>query len=64
MLAANDVERRLIEWRIVTESRDALVWEALELGVSKNRVYMLSQISRTTIDRIIDDHVRLNGRQP
>jgi hypothetical protein len=37
----------------LTGQRDLLVTHALELGITKHRIYVLTGISRTTIDRII-----------
>lgn len=46
-------EELLIEWVTVTRDRDNRVRAAVGAGVSKHRVYQLTGISRTTIDRIL-----------
>ena len=43
------------DMRVLTEQRDALVTHALELGISKHRIYVLTGIARTTIDRILKE---------
>jgi hypothetical protein len=37
----------------LTGQRDLLVTHALALGITKHRIYVLTGIARTTIDRII-----------
>ncbi len=53
------VEQSLKGWasdsRRLTEQRDSLVTHALELGISKHRIHVLTGIARTTIDRIIKE---------
>jgi len=41
------------DMRVLTQQRDLLVTHAIELGVTKQRIYQLTGIARTTIDRII-----------
>lgn len=40
--------------RRLTSQRDALVAHAVELGISKHRIHVLTGLARTTIDRIIE----------
>ena len=47
-------ERGLINYRATVEGRDDLVVHALDAGLTKHRIHVLSGISRSTIDRIID----------
>jgi hypothetical protein len=39
--------------RELNETRDGLVRQALDWGLSKHRVHVLTGIARTTIDRIV-----------
>jgi hypothetical protein len=39
--------------RALTAQRDLLIRRAVELGITKHRIYVLTGIARTTIDRII-----------
>jgi hypothetical protein len=39
--------------RALTAQRDLLIRRALALGITKHRIYVLTGIARTTIDRII-----------
>jgi hypothetical protein len=43
----------LAEWVTVTQDRDNRIRAAVDAGVSKHRVHVLTGISRTTIDRIL-----------
>lgn len=52
MLSAEEVEQELVDYRAVVDDRDPMVRRALQAGVSKNRIHVLSGIARTTIDRI------------
>ena len=51
------LECALINWasqrRVADAARDAMVRQALAAGISKHRIYVLTGIARTTIDRII-----------
>ena len=46
-------ERELTEYRRWSDGRDDLVRRANAVGVSKNRIHVLTGIARTTIDRIL-----------
>jgi hypothetical protein len=50
-----EAEELLTEWVMVTRDRDNRVRLAVGAGVSKHRVYQLTGIARTTIDRILAD---------
>jgi hypothetical protein len=41
-------------WRIIHDARDPLVRAAHAAGLNKHRIYKLTGIARTTIDRIIE----------
>lgn len=41
--------------RELNETRNGLVRQALDWGLSKHRIHQLSGIARTTIDRIISE---------
>ncbi len=43
----------LIEWATVTRDRDNRIRWAVAAGVSKHRVWVLTGIARTTIDRVL-----------
>jgi len=45
---ASDVER-------LAEQRDRLVTHAVALGISKNRIHILTGLARTTIDLILKE---------
>lgn len=47
-------EIALADWAEQNARRDDLVRQAIQLGVSKRRVHVLTGIARTTIDRIVD----------
>jgi hypothetical protein len=51
------LESALTQWaaarRLSDETRDSLVRKAVEGGISKHRVHILTGIARTTIDGII-----------
>jgi len=55
------LERDLVRWaeqrRMSDATRNALIIEAVEAGISKHRVHVLTGIARTTIDAIL-------GREP
>ncbi len=44
----------LKRWYENYSQRNTLVREAHEAGVSKHRIYVITGIARTTIDRILD----------
>lgn len=48
-------EWALIAWARTVEKRDELVKQAYRNGISKNRIYTLTGIARTTIARILKD---------
>lgn len=50
-----EAEALLIEWAAVDRSRDDRIRAALEAGVSKHRIYVLTGIARTTIDRVLGE---------
>jgi hypothetical protein len=50
-----EAEELLTEWVMVTRDRDNRVRAAVAAGVSKHRVYQLTGIARSTIDRILAD---------
>jgi hypothetical protein len=52
-MSPEEAERMLSEWVIVTRDRDNRVRAAVAAGVSKHRVYQLTGIARSTIDRIL-----------
>jgi hypothetical protein len=51
----HEMEGRLIGYREMTAQRDELVRAALATGLTKHRIFVLSGIARTTIDRALDD---------
>lgn len=46
-------EIALADWAEQNKRRDDLVRQAIQAGVSKHRVHVLTGIARTTIDRIV-----------
>lgn len=50
-------ELRLLDWATNHARRDELVRAARDAGVSKHRIYILTGIARTTIDRILREEV-------
>lgn len=55
MTSREDAERSLIEWATVTNDRDRRIVAAHNAGISKNRIYTLTGVARTTIDRILKE---------
>lgn len=51
-LERNRLERQLILWALCQNHRDELIRQALRAGVTKHRIFRLTGIARTTIDRI------------
>jgi len=51
-VSPEEAEQMLAEWVRVTQDRDNRIRAAVA-GMSKHRVYLLTGISRTTIDRIL-----------
>lgn len=49
-----EVERTLVRWGQYNALRDGLFLGAIKAGVSKNRIHVLTGVSRTTINRIIE----------
>jgi hypothetical protein len=52
------IEHALVQWgerrEQVESERDPLVLGAIAIGISKNRVHVLTGIARTTVDRIAE----------
>ena len=46
-------EAVLLEWAMNNAQRDELVRDAVRDGVPKQRVHVITGLSRTTIDRIV-----------
>lgn len=53
-----EAEKELTKWALSYAKRDFLVREAYAAGVPKIRIYVITGIARTTIDRIV--HNRLS----
>ncbi|WGI36154.1 hypothetical protein QDT91_29500 (plasmid) [Mycolicibacterium aubagnense] len=53
-MTAQEAEAALTHWRETLESRDQLVRDALDSGVTVNRIYVLTGIARSTLYRIRD----------
>lgn len=51
-MTREQAEAALTAYAAAIRGRDALVLAALDAGVSKHRVHILSGIARTTIDKI------------
>jgi hypothetical protein len=54
----NDQERaeaEHTEWARIHADRDARIRRARDAGLSKNRIHVLTGISRVTIDRVLND---------
>lgn len=51
-MTPGQAEELLTEWAAVAASRDARVLAALDAGLTKHRIHVLTGISRSTIDRI------------
>lgn len=47
------VEAALVEWRQHFDRRDPLVHAAQAVGISKHRIHVLTDLARTTINRIL-----------
>ena len=47
-------EQRLLDWRDSLRERDELVRGAYAAGVNRHRIFLLTGIARTTIQRILD----------
>jgi len=54
-LTPDQAERMLTEWAASFGGRDAVVLAAHRAGISKNRIYVLTGIARTTVDRIVSE---------
>jgi hypothetical protein len=52
-MGLEEAERMLSEWATVTRDRDARVRSAVAAGLIKYRVYYITGIGRSTIDRIL-----------
>lgn len=48
-------EADLTEWARIHADRDNRILRARAAGLSKNRIHVLTGISRVTIDRILDE---------
>jgi hypothetical protein len=48
-----EAERILAEWALCHADRDKVVRLAHQAGISKHRIYEVTGIARTTIDRIV-----------
>lgn len=53
MATAAEAERLLTEWAAGNGARDGIIRTALEAGISKHRIHVLTGISRSTIDRAL-----------
>lgn len=51
-MTTEEAERQLREWAAAVARRDDLFRAARRAGISKNRIHILTGVSRTTIDRI------------
>jgi hypothetical protein len=51
-MTIRQAEAQLTEWRAMADQRDTRVRAAIEAGVSKSRIFRLTGIARTTLDRI------------
>lgn len=52
-MTREEAEELLSEWVIVTRDRDNRVRAAVAAGLSKHRVYQITGVARTTIDKIL-----------
>lgn len=55
-VARLQLELMLHSWARNNDLRDRLVRTAHTLGVSKNRIYEITGLARTTVDRILSGH--------
>lgn len=60
-IAQADAEAALREWKRVVDTRDQVVLDAHAAGININRIHTITEISRSTIYRILgrssgDDH--------
>lgn len=49
-----EAEEMLAEYATVVASRDERIRAALAAGLAKHRVWVLTGVARTTIDKIVD----------
>ena len=54
-----EIEAELVTYHVWASGRDALVVRAVTNGLSKHRVHVLTGISRTTIDTILEKTLRM-----
>lgn len=47
-------EYALIMWTQHQKKRDELIIDAIEAGITKHRIHIITGIARSTIDRIVD----------
>lgn len=53
----------LADWAAHRDQRDQLVQAALRAGLTKNRIYTLTRVARTTIDRLLERRQHLGGTE-
>lgn len=60
----NELETRLLQWRLAYGMRDTLVREASKAGLRCHRIAALSGLSRQTVGRIIEGDPRVKRQAP
>ena len=60
-LTRNQAERELVAWATANACRDDIIRAAYRAGVAKNRIYAITGIARTTIDRILEERTVRKG---
>lgn len=60
-LTLDQAERELIAWTAANACRDDVIRAAHHAGVSKARIYAITGIARTTIDRILEERTVRRG---
>jgi hypothetical protein len=60
-LTRDQAERELVAWATANACRDDIIRAAYRAGVAKNRIYAITGIARTTIDRILEERTVRKG---
>jgi hypothetical protein len=60
-LTRDQAERELVAWATANACRDDIIRAAYRAGVAKNRIYAITGIARTTIDRILEERTMRKG---
>ena len=64
LMRLNDLEQRLLRWRLAHSLRDQLVREASGAGLRSHRIAELTGLSRQTVSRIVTEDPRTERQAP